>query len=115
MMDSQPLDMLPIWSVYFLTVILLYLATETGFRFGKLVQKHWPDGAEIGVGGGISTVVPGKGGLGTFSPRLDGAGNSVRGQLATEFLSTRLGFNIFASQTDSGISLTTRSNEPTGK
>lgn len=51
-----------------------------------------------GVGGGIITVSPGKGGLGTFSPLLDGAGNSVRGQLATKFLSARLGLNIFASQ-----------------
>lgn len=56
-----------------------------------------------GVGGGIITVVPGKGGLGTFSPRLDRAGNSVRGQLATQFLSTRLGFNIFASQPESDL------------
>jgi glutaminase len=51
-----------------------------------------------GVGGGILTVAPGKGGLGTFPPRLDQAGNSVRGQLATKFLSTRLGLNIFASE-----------------
>lgn len=51
-----------------------------------------------GVGGGIITVAPGKGGLGTFSPRLDRAGNSVRGQLATQFLSTSLGLNIFASE-----------------
>lgn len=51
-----------------------------------------------GVGGGIITVAPGKGGLGIFSPRLDRAGNSVRGQLATKFLSERLGLNIFASQ-----------------
>jgi glutaminase len=33
-----------------------------------------------GVAGGIVTVSPGKGGLGTFSPPLDAAGNSVRGQ-----------------------------------
>lgn len=51
-----------------------------------------------GVGGGIITVSPGKGGLGTFSPPLDVAGNSVRGQLATRFLSERLGLNIFASR-----------------
>jgi glutaminase len=50
-----------------------------------------------GVSGGIVTVSPGKGGLGTFAPRLDDAGNSVRGQLATEYLSDRLGLNIFAS------------------
>jgi glutaminase len=51
-----------------------------------------------GIGGGIVTVAPGKGGLGTFSPRLDAAGNSVRGQLVAEFLSGRLGLDIFASQ-----------------
>jgi glutaminase len=51
-----------------------------------------------GIGGGIVTVAPGKGGLGTFSPRLDEAGNSVRGQLAARFLSRSLGLDIFASQ-----------------
>ena len=35
-----------------------------------------------GIGGGIVTVSPGKGGLGTFAPPLDGAGNSVKGRLA---------------------------------
>ena len=51
-----------------------------------------------GKSGGIVTIAPGKGGLGTFSPPLDGAGNSVRGQLATKFLSERLGLNLFASR-----------------
>ena len=53
-----------------------------------------------GVGGGIVTIAPGKGGLGTFSPRLDPAGNSVRGALLTRHLSQRLGLNIFASAPD---------------
>jgi glutaminase len=51
-----------------------------------------------GVSGGIVTVSPGKGGLATYSPPLDDAGNSVRGQLVTKFLSERLGLNLFASQ-----------------
>jgi glutaminase len=51
-----------------------------------------------GVSGGIVTVAPGKGGLATFSPPLDAAGNSVRGQLVTKFLAERLGLNLFASQ-----------------
>jgi len=50
-----------------------------------------------GIGGGIVTVSPGKGGLGTFSPPLDEAGNSVRGQLAARFLSRTLGLDLFAS------------------
>ncbi len=51
-----------------------------------------------GIGGGIVTVAPGKGGLGTFAPRLDEAGNSVKGQLAAAFLSRRLGLDLFASE-----------------
>jgi len=50
-----------------------------------------------GVSGHIVTVAPGKGALATFSPRLDESGNSVRGRLATRFLSERLGLNLFAS------------------
>ena len=51
-----------------------------------------------GVSGGIATVSPGKGGLATFSPPLDAAGNSVRGQLVTKYLAERLGLNLFASK-----------------
>jgi glutaminase len=51
-----------------------------------------------GIGGGIVTVSPGKGGLGTFSPRLDAAGNSVRGQRVAAHLSRALGLDLFASR-----------------
>jgi glutaminase len=51
-----------------------------------------------GVSGGVVTIAPGKAGIGVFSPRLDPAGNSVRGQRATAYLSRALGLNIFASQ-----------------
>jgi glutaminase len=49
-----------------------------------------------GIGGGIVTFSPGKGGLGTFVPLLDRAGNSVKGQLVAAFLSRRPGLNLFA-------------------
>jgi glutaminase len=55
-----------------------------------------------GVSGGIVTVSPGKGGLATYSPPLDDAGNSVRGQLVTKFLAERLGLNLFASEPYAG-------------
>ncbi len=51
-----------------------------------------------GIGGGIVTVSPGKGGLGTFAPLLDAAGNSVKGQLVAKFLSQELGMDLFVSQ-----------------
>ncbi len=50
-----------------------------------------------GVAGGLVTTAPGKVGIGTYAPRLDSAGNSVRGQIATAYLSRALGLNIFAS------------------
>jgi glutaminase len=50
-----------------------------------------------GIGGGIVTVSPGKGGLGTFSPPLDTAGNSVRGLAVARLLSRRLGLDLLAS------------------
>jgi len=53
-----------------------------------------------GIGGGIVTVSPGKGGLGTFAPPLDRAGNSVKGQLVAKFLSQQLGMDLFASKSE---------------
>ncbi|HEX6999571.1 MAG TPA: glutaminase A [Gammaproteobacteria bacterium] len=56
--------------------------------------------AKSGIGGGIVAVSPGKGGFGTFAPRLDAAGNSVKGQRAARFLSQRLGLDLFASRAE---------------
>ena len=46
------------------------------------------------------TISPGKGGLGSFAPRLDDAGNSVKGRLAARYLSERLGLSLFASKAE---------------
>ncbi|TCC03644.1 glutaminase A [Kribbella soli] len=51
-----------------------------------------------GIGGGIVTVSPGKGALGTFAARLDAAGNSVKGRLAAQFLARQLGLDLLASE-----------------
>lgn len=51
-----------------------------------------------GIGGGVVTVAPGKGGLGTFAPPLDAAGNSVKGIATARFLSKKLGLAILASR-----------------
>jgi glutaminase len=50
-----------------------------------------------GIGGGIVAVAPGKGGLGTFAPPLDSAGNSVKGQLVARYLARALGLDLLAS------------------
>lgn len=50
-----------------------------------------------GIGGGIVAIAPGKGGLGTFAPLLDAAGNSIKGQRTAEYLSQALGLGLFSS------------------
>lgn len=49
--------------------------------------------AKSGVGGGLVCVVPGKMALAAFSPPLDSAGNSVRGQLALSYIIKELKLN----------------------
>ena len=44
-----------------------------------------------------------KGGLGTFAPRLDFAGNGVRGQLVAARPSRRLGLDLFVSQAEGRV------------
>jgi len=53
--------------------------------------------AKSGVSGGVLVVVPGKGGVGLFSPGLDRFGNSVRGTRVCQELSLRLGAHLFAT------------------
>ena len=51
--------------------------------------------AKSGVGGGILAIAPGKFAIAVFSPPLDHAGNSVRGQEAVEFIANKLHANVF--------------------
>lgn len=51
-----------------------------------------------GIGGGIVTVAPGKGGMGTYAPLLDPFGNSVKGQIVAAELSRELGMDLFISR-----------------
>ena len=51
--------------------------------------------AKSGVGGGIMAIVPGKMGIGVYSPALDKKGNSTAGIKALERLSLELGLSIF--------------------
>jgi glutaminase len=56
--------------------------------------------AKSGVSGGILAVVPGKGGIGVFSPGLDAHGNSVRGIGVCQEISERLGLHVFATEAE---------------
>jgi glutaminase len=52
--------------------------------------------AKSGVGGGILSVAPGKGGIAAFAPRLDEAGNSVKAQKVITYVADKLDMNLFS-------------------
>ncbi len=56
--------------------------------------------AKSGVGGGIVAALPSQLGLGTFSPCLDGHGNSVRGLKVCEALSARFDLHMMNRSAD---------------
>jgi glutaminase len=63
--------------------------------------------AKSGVGGGVIGIVHRQLGIGTFSPRLDEKGNSVRGIQTMRMLSEELGLHTFEC-TNSGSSFVER-------
>lgn len=72
------------------------IAGEWGYRVGIP--------AKSGVGGGIVAVVPGKVGIGTYSPRLDSKGNSVRGIKALKELSEKFKLHVFEGRSGGSAS-----------
>ena len=59
--------------------------------------------AKSGVSGGILAVVPGKGGIGVYSPELDRYGNSVRGTRVCAEIANQLGLHLFASEDEDSL------------
>jgi glutaminase len=59
--------------------------------------------AKSGVSGGILAVVPGKGGIGVYSPGLDPHGNSARGIRVCREMSENLGLHIFAAEAEDAM------------
>jgi glutaminase len=59
--------------------------------------------AKSGVSGGILAVVPGKMGIGVYSPGLDAHGNSARGIRVCHEISARLGLHVFATEAEDAL------------
>jgi len=59
--------------------------------------------AKSGVSGGILAAIPGKMGIGVYSPGLDDHGNSVRGVRVCEEVSGRLGLHVFATEGEDAL------------
>ena len=71
--------------------------------------------AKSGVAGGILAVVPGRAGIGVFSPRLDPVGNSVRGAAAIATLSARLGLHVLEPQGEDLLAASRQVHRPSGQ
>jgi glutaminase len=68
--------------------------------------------AKSGVSGGILAVVPGKFGIGVFSPELDEYGNSILGVRVCQDISERLGLHVFAAESEDALTGSAEAGEP---
>lgn len=59
--------------------------------------------AKSGVSGGILAAIPGKGGIGVYSPGLDSHGNSARGIKVCREMSENLGLHVFAAEAEDAM------------
>jgi glutaminase len=77
--------------------ILAIMATAGLYQTSGRWLFHTGLPAKSGIGGGMIAVAPGKFGIGTYSPPLDVAGNSVRGQKAIAAMSDILAANPYGA------------------
>ena len=49
-MTGQPLDVIPMWLLYILTVLAMLATMEVGYRLTRARQRKAPDAADAGVG-----------------------------------------------------------------
>lgn len=75
---------------------LLAIMAATGF-YDESGEWMYSAGlpSKTGVGGGIVAVIPGDFAIATFSPRLNPAGNSIRGMRAIQHIAAELGVGLY--------------------
>lgn len=50
-MTNQPLDFIPMWALYGLTVLAMLATMEAGFRLNRVLRRKSPDKIDKGLGG----------------------------------------------------------------
>jgi len=50
-MANQPLDIVPMWAMYFVTVLAMLLTMEAGYRLNRAMRRKSPDKTDVGLGG----------------------------------------------------------------
>lgn len=66
-------------------------------RTYRRLDVHFRYSCKTGVGGGVMGVLPGQFGIAAFAPPLDGSGNSVKAQLAIQYIMNKLELNVFSN------------------
>ena len=49
MVNTHPIDNLPIWGIYLLTITILFVCIQIGYRLGLYIQKRWHDHSKEAV------------------------------------------------------------------
>lgn len=50
-MTNQPLDFIPMWALYLLTVLAMLATMEAGYRLNRALRRRSPDKTDVGLGG----------------------------------------------------------------
>ena len=50
-MTNQPLDFIPMWALYFLTVLAMLVTMEAGYRLNQALRRRSPEKKDTGLGG----------------------------------------------------------------
>ena len=50
-MNNQPLDFIPMWALYILTVLAMLATMELGYRLNQALRRKSPDKVDVGLGG----------------------------------------------------------------
>src|SRR5689334_14816516 len=56
-MQSEPLDVLPLWALFVLAAVLLQAAMEGGYRLGRWRHARHPDEKELPVGAMVASIL----------------------------------------------------------
>ena len=57
MLKDQPLDPTPLWALFFLTIVVLFLMIEAGYRFGKYWKRRSPDQQDSSLGAMVGAML----------------------------------------------------------
>ncbi len=56
-MNSEPLDIIPLWCFFLMTMLIGMLSVEVGYRIGKSRHAHSPDEKDAPVAAMVASIL----------------------------------------------------------